>query len=39
MSYVKQFSLENQVAIVTGACGGLGQEVVKVLMDEEQTLF
>ncbi|MBA3535382.1 MAG: SDR family oxidoreductase [Tatlockia sp.] len=33
MSYLKQFSLENQVAIVTGACGGLGQEVVKVLVD------
>ncbi|MBA3535959.1 MAG: SDR family oxidoreductase [Tatlockia sp.] len=32
MSYVKQFSLKNQVAIVTGACGGLGQEVVKVLV-------
>ncbi|MBA2655789.1 MAG: SDR family oxidoreductase [Tatlockia sp.] len=33
MSYRNLFSLENQVAIVTGACGGLGQEVVKILVD------
>lgn len=27
MNYIKQFSLVDQVAIVTGACGGLGREL------------
>ncbi|STX28808.1 acetyoacetyl CoA reductase [Legionella beliardensis] len=35
MNASKQFSLVDQVAIVTGACGGLGQELVKILVDAE----
>lgn len=33
MKWISQFSLENQVAVVTGAAGGLGQELVKILLD------
>ena len=33
MGWIDQFSLENQVAIVTGAAGGLGCELVKILAD------
>lgn len=33
MNYIKQFSLADQVAIVTGACGGLGQVQVRILID------
>jgi 3-oxoacyl-[acyl-carrier protein] reductase len=33
MNWIKQFSLENQVAVVTGAAGGLGRELVKILYD------
>jgi 3-oxoacyl-[acyl-carrier protein] reductase len=33
MKWIDQFSLENQVAIVTGAAGGLGYELVKILAD------
>ena len=33
MNWIKQFSLENQVAVVTGAAGGLGRELVKILFD------
>jgi len=33
MKWISQFSLENQVAIVTGAAGGLGQQLVNILLD------
>ena len=33
MNWIKQFSPENQVAVVTGAAGGLGRELVKILYD------
>ena len=33
MKWIDQFSLEKQVAIVTGAAGGLGSELVKILME------
>ncbi len=33
MKWIDQFSLENQVAIVTGAVGGLGRELVAILLD------
>lgn len=33
MKWISQFSLENQVAIVTGATGGLGQTLVDILLD------
>jgi NAD(P)-dependent dehydrogenase (short-subunit alcohol dehydrogenase family) len=33
MGWIDQFSSENQVAIVTGAAGGLGCELVKILAD------
>ena len=33
MNWITQFSLENQVAVVTGAAGGLGRELVKILYD------
>ena len=33
MSWIDQFSLDNQVAIVTGAAGGLGYELVNILVD------
>lgn len=33
MSWIDQFSLKNQVAIVTGAVGGLGRELVAILID------
>lgn len=31
MEWVDQFSLKNQVAVVTGAGGGLGRELVRIL--------
>ena len=33
MKWIDQFSLEKQVAVVTGAAGGLGSELVKILME------
>ena len=33
MNWIKQFSPENQVAVVTGAAGGSGRELVKILFD------
>jgi len=33
MDWIKQFSLQNEVAVVTGAVGGLGRELVKILYD------
>ena len=33
MKWISQFSLENKVAIVTGAAGGLGSELVKIILD------
>lgn len=33
MKWIEQFSLEKQVAIVTGAAGGLGSDLVKILID------
>jgi 3-oxoacyl-[acyl-carrier protein] reductase len=33
MEWVEQFSLTNQVAVVTGAAGGLGCELVNILAD------
>ncbi len=33
MKWTSLFSLENQVAIVVGAAGGLGQEMIKILLD------
>jgi NAD(P)-dependent dehydrogenase (short-subunit alcohol dehydrogenase family) len=38
MNWIKQFSLENEVAVVTGAAGGLGQELVKILYDAGASL-
>lgn len=33
MKWIEQFSLEHQVAVVMGAAGGLGRELVKILAD------
>lgn len=33
MGWIDQFSLKNQVAVVTGAAGGLGSELVTILAD------
>lgn len=33
MNWISLFSLVNQVAIVTGAAGGLGQQLVNILLD------
>lgn len=33
MKWASLFSLENQVAVIVGAAGGLGQEIVKILAD------
>jgi 3-oxoacyl-[acyl-carrier protein] reductase len=38
MSWVKQFSLENEVVVITGAAGGLGRELVKILYDAGASL-
>ena len=38
MKWVEQFSLENEVAVVTGASGGLGRELVKILYDAGASL-
>jgi len=38
MRWVDQFSLENQVAVVTGAAGGLGRELVAILADAGASL-
>lgn len=33
MKWTSLFSLEDQVAVVVGAAGGLGQEIIKILLD------
>jgi NAD(P)-dependent dehydrogenase (short-subunit alcohol dehydrogenase family) len=33
MEWIDQFSLKDQVAVVTGAAGGLGRELVRILAD------
>ena len=38
MNWIKQFSLENEVAVITGAVGGLGRELVKILYDAGASL-
>lgn len=38
MNWIKQFSLKNEVAVVTGAAGGLGRELVKILYDAGASL-
>jgi NAD(P)-dependent dehydrogenase (short-subunit alcohol dehydrogenase family) len=38
MNWIKQFSLENEVVVVTGAAGGLGRELVKILYDAGASL-
>lgn len=30
MNWINQFSLENEVVVITGAAGGLGQELVNI---------
>ena len=38
MNWIKQFSLQNEVAVITGAAGGLGRELVKILYDAGASL-
>jgi NAD(P)-dependent dehydrogenase (short-subunit alcohol dehydrogenase family) len=38
MSWINQFSLENEIAVITGASGGLGRELVKILYDAGASL-
>lgn len=38
MNWIKQFSLQNEVAVITGAVGGLGRELVKILYDAGASL-
>jgi len=38
MNWIKQFSLENEVVVITGAVGGLGRELVKILYDAGASL-
>ena len=38
MKWVKHFSLENQVAVITGAAGGLGGELASILADAGASL-
>ncbi len=38
MRWIDQFSLENQVAVITGAAGGLGRELVAILADAGASL-
>jgi NAD(P)-dependent dehydrogenase (short-subunit alcohol dehydrogenase family) len=33
MQWIKQFSLENKVVMITGAAGGLGRELVRAVID------
>jgi 3-oxoacyl-[acyl-carrier protein] reductase len=38
MRWIEQFSLENQVVLITGALGGLGRELVAILADAGASL-
>lgn len=38
MKWIDQFSLENQVSVITGAAGGLGRELVAILVDAGASL-
>jgi len=39
MRWIEQFSLENQVVLITGALGGLGRELVAILADAGASLI